>query len=174
MNLTRRPYFLLAFLLCTGFAWGCGRPGADSAPASSAPSAASAEPAAKVVSPSTSVSEERAPASPGNAVYDETAQQITSKPGSHFSVLLPASIGTPMKWRIEPAPDPAILSVLAESYSEAPPSDCPGCTGYGGTRRFDFAAKSAGKLTLDFAYRSLTAAKGPAEKQVHLVVTVVP
>jgi predicted secreted protein len=154
----------------------CSRPGSDTAPASSVvsvPTATTAEPASAPVASSAAPPSATATASAVN-VYGQTTHQISVKPGARFSVLLPASIGTPMKWRIDPTPDAAVLSVLGESYADAPPADCADCTGYAGTRRFDFDAKAPGKVALDFAYRPLTQPKGPAEKQVHIDVSVAP
>ena len=79
-----------------------------------------------------------------------------------------------MKWCIDPGPDAAVLGLLDESYADAPPSDCADCTGYSGTRRFDFEAKAPGNVALDFSYRPLTQPKAPAEKQVHIDVRVSP
>jgi predicted secreted protein len=110
--------------------------------------------------------------SAGSPAYGQTTRQINGKPGERFSVLLPASIGTPMKWRIDVTPDSAVLAVAGESYTDAPPSDCADCIGYAGTRRFDFEAKGPGKAALDFSYRPLTQPKAPAEKQVHIDVSV--
>jgi predicted secreted protein len=157
----------------------CSRPGSDTAPVSSAASVPTATteptsaPVAASVAPSAASPGATAVASAVN-VYGQTTHQISVKPGARFSVLLPASIGTAMKWRIDPTPDAAVLSVLGESYADAPPADCADCTGYAGTRRFDFDAKAPGKVALDFAYRPLTQPKGPAEKQVHIDVSVAP
>jgi predicted secreted protein len=169
-------YFALLAALVSA---ACSRPGSNSAPASSAVSVPSAtstlapEPQASAAAPAASAAVPAA-ASAGNPVYGQASHQINSKPGEHFSVLLPASIGTPMKWRIDVAPDSAVLAVLGESYTDAPPSDCADCTGYAGTRRFDFEAKGPGKVPLDFSYRPLTQPKAPAEKQVHIDVSVAP
>src|SRR6478736_54736 len=169
-----------AFALGAFLLFACSRPGANTSPASSAvstPSAAEPE-ASSSSAPAPAVS---APVAGGAqvaantpAVYAQGTRQISAKPGARFSVLLPASIGTPMKWRIDPAPESAVLSVLGESYADAPPADCSDCTGYSGTRRFDFEAKNPGKTVLNFEYRPLTEPKGPSEKQVHIDVSVAP
>jgi hypothetical protein len=161
-----------ASLLGVFAAVGCSRPGADTAPASSVLTAPGAVVASGAPTPEPTPSATPGTTSATNHVYSQATRQITAKPGERFSVVLPASIGTPMKWRIDPAPDAAILGVLGESYTDSPPSDCADCTGYAGTRRFDFEAKVPGKLALDFGYRPLTQPKAPPEKQVHIDVSV--
>ncbi|HEY5372655.1 MAG TPA: protease inhibitor I42 family protein [Polyangiaceae bacterium] len=169
--------------LCVLAVVGCSRPGSETAPAASVATApvatavtSSTVPAAEPPASVTSAVASAAPAAAnaGAHVYGQTSHQIAAKPGEHFSVLLPASIGTPMKWRIDLAPDAAVLGLLGESYADAPPSDCADCTGYTGTRRFDLDAKAPGNVALDFSYRPLTQAKAPAEKQVHIDVRVSP
>ncbi len=114
--------------------------------------------------------EAKAPEKP--ASYDASTKAITAKAGTHFSLLLPANVTTPMKWRMQPAPDAAVLSVAGESYSDTPPADCAGCTGYPGTKRFDFDAHAAGKQTLHLSYGSLTDPKAKPEKELTIDVTV--
>ena len=130
---------------------------ATAVPAASAPSASAAAPASKA---------------PETASYDENTKAITAKAGSRFSLLLPANVSTPMKWRIQPAPDTAILIVAGERYAETPPANCAGCTGYPGTKRFDFDAHGAGKQTLHLSYGSLTDPKAKPEKVLTIDVTV--
>jgi predicted secreted protein len=112
------------------------------------------------------------PAAEKAATYDANTKAITAKAGTHFALLLPATISTPMKWRMQPAPDAAVLSVVGESYSDTPPADCAGCTGYPGTKRFDFEAHAPGKQTLHLAYGSLTDPKAKPEKELTIDVTV--
>jgi predicted secreted protein len=113
-----------------------------------------------------------APAS--DRTYAEGAKSISAKPGERFAVALPANVTIPMKWRIEPAPDAALLKLLEEKYFDEPPMGCDGCTGYGGTRVFSFEARGAGKTTLHFALKPLTNPAAKAEKEVSIEVTVGP
>ena len=163
-----------AFVLGACLFFACSRPGSNTAPASGAASIASA-PEPPAASASAEVPAQAAPsAASAPSVYGQATRQIGAKPGAHFSVLLPASIATPMKWRIDPTPDVAVLALLGESYADAPPADCSDCSGYAGTRRFDFEAKAPGKATLDFQYRPLTQPKAPPEQHVHIDVSVAP
>lgn len=108
----------------------------------------------------------------GAHTYSDTTTNISAAVGESFVVALPANVTVPMKWRLEPPPDPKLLTTGDEKYVEQPPAGCPGCTGYGGTRLFSFAAAGAGKGTLHFALRPLTDPHGPAQKEVSIAVEV--
>jgi hypothetical protein len=86
-------------------------------------------------------------------------------------VALPANVTTPMKWRIEPEPDAAVLALADRRYADQPPADCAGCTGYGGTDSFTFETKGAGAATLHFRYLPLRG-EGPAQREVSIEVRV--
>ncbi|MEP7051522.1 MAG: protease inhibitor I42 family protein [Pseudomonadota bacterium] len=156
--------------LCAGaLLIACSKPSpAPVAPASAASLPSEAETAAPPPSsppPATTATEQV-------ASYDENTKTITAKAGAHFSLLLPANVTTPMKWRIQPTPDAAVLTLAGESYSETPPAGCAGCTGYPGTKRFDFEAHARGKQTLHVSYGSLTDPSAKPEKELRIVVTV--
>jgi hypothetical protein len=106
------------------------------------------------------------------AVYDETARKIEAKVGGRFAVLLPTDFSTPMKWRIEPWPDPEVLRLVSQSYTSRPPLDCQGCKGYIGTRRFEFEVQGAAALRLRFLYRELSQLEGPGQREVTYDVTL--
>ena len=166
----------LCSALCCGFVLAaCSKPsptpvGPDSAV--SVPSAAAPETAAPPASAPPTMAAAKPAEKAAPATYDVNTKSITAKAGTHFALLLPATISTPMKWRIQPAPDAAVLSVAGESYSDTPPADCAGCTGYPGTKRFDFDAHAAGKQTLHLSYGSLTDPKAKPEKELTIDVTV--
>lgn len=110
------------------------------------------------------------PRANGPRTYADSTTDIAAAVGESFVVALPANVTVPMKWRLEPPPDPKLLTTGDETYVEHPPADCPGCTGYGGTRLFRFTAAGAGKLTLHFALRPLTDPHGDARKEVSIAV----
>jgi hypothetical protein len=104
--------------------------------------------------------------------YDAATTSIEAAVGETFNVAVPSNITVPMKWRLEPPPDPKLLASGGDKYVEEPPPGCPACTGYGGTRVFSFVATGAGTLTLHLALRPLTDANGPAQKEVSVAVTI--
>jgi len=165
------PRLLLPFVLS-------GVPLACKAAPETAPPGASAPTAATVVSPppagpTVPTEATAAPvASPGAHVYADSTTSIQVAPGEHFSVALPANITVPMKWRLEPPPDPNLLGAGEDKYVEAPPADCATCTGYGGTRIFPFTAIGQGKVTLRFALRPLTDPHGTSQKDVTIAVEI--
>jgi predicted secreted protein len=117
------------------------------------------------------------PVAPGAAAgaprtYPDSTSSIVAVTGERFFVALPANITVPMKWRLEPAPDAKLLAVGEEKYENQPPPDCPGCTGYGGTRTFTFTAAGPGKLELHFTLRPLTDVHGPILKEVKMDVEI--
>ncbi len=108
----------------------------------------------------------------GTRTYADSTTTISAAVGESFVVALPANVTVPMKWRLEPPPEPKLLRTGDEKYVEHPPADCPRCTGYGGTRLFNFTAAGAGKLTLHFALRPLTDPHGAAQKEVSISVEI--
>jgi len=108
----------------------------------------------------------------GPRTYPDSTANISAAVGESFVVALPANVTVPMKWRLEPPPDPKLLTTGDEKYVEQPPADCPGCTGYGGTRLFGFTGAGSGKLTLHFALRPLTDPHGAAQKEVSIAVEI--
>lgn len=112
------------------------------------------------------------PAANGARTYGDSTTSISAAVGESFVVALPANVTLPMKWRLEPPPEPKLLTVGDEKYVEQPPADCPGCTGYGGTRLFSFSAAGPGKGTLHFALRPLTDPHGAAQKELSIAVEV--
>ncbi|MEO7032766.1 MAG: protease inhibitor I42 family protein [Polyangiaceae bacterium] len=160
---------LCSFLCCSALLAACSKPGPTAVGPDSAVSVPTATaPAASPTSAPTP--DAKAPEKP--AAYDVNTKSITAKSGTHFVLLLPATISTPMKWRMQPPPDAAVLTLAGESYTEAPPTDCAGCTGYPGTKQFEFEAHAAGKQTLHLAYGSLTDPKAKPEKELSIDVTV--
>jgi predicted secreted protein len=103
--------------------------------------------------------------------YDASTKRIEAKVGERFTVALPANIATPMRWRIA-APASSQLSAPTESYHDAPPAECTGCTGYAGTRMLSFEALQAGTTTLKLAYGSLTDPSAPPEREVVIEVLI--
>lgn len=159
----------LLCVLCAGaLLIACSKP----SPAPVAPASAASPPSASEVAAPPRKLPTEAKASEPAPSYDEHTKAITAKAGAHFSVLLPANVTTPMKWRIQPAPNAAVLTLAGESYSETPPTNCAGCTGYPGTKRFDFNAQGAGKETLHLSYGSLTDASAKPEKELSIAITV--
>jgi predicted secreted protein len=111
-------------------------------------------------------------ASPPARIYDASTTSIDVNVGDAFNVALPSNITVPMKWRVEPQPDPKLLAGGDDKYVEEAPPGCSACTGYGGTRLFPFAATGAGTVTLHFTYRPLSDAQGPAQKEVTITVNI--
>ena len=138
-------------------------PGASAPVATTAPAAQAPPPAASAGPPG---------AAGTTRVYAESSASIQASVGEKFSVALPANITVPMKWRLEPPPDAKLLALGGERYVDQPPADCSGCTGYGGTRIFDFAATGSGNVKLHFALRPLSDPQGTAQKEVSIDVTV--
>jgi predicted secreted protein len=146
-----------------------------SAPEADGPSLPTQAELPAAVSPTPSAASDgpaAATAAPTSSTYDESVRSIEVAVGGSFVVALPANITTPMRWRIEPAPDTALLSV-SETYADTPPPVCKGCAGYPGTRSFSFEAHAPGKLTLHFAYRPLTDPKAAAEQELDVQVNVI-
>jgi len=135
--------------------------GAAKAPEPSVPEPNAPEPSAPVPSTPT-------PA----ATYDASTKRIEAKVGERFTVALPANIATPMRWRVVSSPTSSPLSAPTESYHDAPPAECTGCTGYAGTRMLSFEALQAGSTTLKLAYGSLTDPSAPPEREVVIEVLV--
>jgi predicted secreted protein len=165
----------LPVLAALAFGVACKASPETAPPGASSPNDAAATAAPATAAPPPSASD--APASPppaaaGPHVYPDSAGSIQAVAGEHFSVALPANITVPMKWRLEPPPDAKVLAVGEEKYVEQPPADCPGCTGYGGTRLFAFTAAGPGSASLHFALRPLTDPKGAAQKEVTIGVVV--
>jgi predicted secreted protein len=142
-------------------------PGPGPTPPPPGPAATTASPAGSTPAPTAPAP----PAGPGRT-YPESTRSIQATAGERFFVALPANITVPMKWRIEPPPDPKLLDVGEEKYENQPPADCPGCAGYGGTRTFSFTAAGPGKLQLHFTLRPLTDVKGPILKEVKIDVEI--
>ena len=168
---------LCSILCCSVVLAACSKPspapvGPDSAVSVPSPTESAPAPPSAPSSVSSSAVATKPAGKTAPATYDVNTQSITAKAGAHFALLLPATISTPMKWRIQPAPDAAVLSVAGESYSDAPPADCAGCTGYPGTKRFDFDTHAAGKQSLHLSYGSLTDPKAKPEKELTIDVTV--
>ncbi len=136
-------------------------------PGASAPTTATTLPSPPGAAPIASGS-----TAPVPRTYDAATTSIQAAVGEAFNVALPSNITVPMKWRVEPPPDPKILAGGDDKYVEQPPAECPGCAGYGGTRIFPFVATAPGIVTLHFALRPLSDAKGPAEKEVTINVTI--
>jgi len=103
-------------------------------------------------------------ASSDGRIYDQTTQNIDVAANGRFTVALEANVTTPLEWKLEPEPNPAILALAGRQYSDSPPPGCPGCTGYGGTDAFSFVAKGPGEATLHFAYRELRPGTPPAKE----------
>lgn len=104
-------------------------------------------------------------APPGDSrVYDQTTQNIDVTANGRFTVALEANVTTPLEWKLEPEPNPAVLTLAERKYTDDPPPGCPGCTGYGGTDAFSFVAKGPGEATLHFAYRELKPGTPPAKE----------
>lgn len=163
---------VLACALAFALAIGCRSAPEPLAPTVTTP--ATAEPSLQPEPPEPGAPQ-HAPAPPGEPaipIYDASAKTIEVASGARFIVALPANIATPMRWRIEPTPAVGVLSTPTESYHDAPPADCAGCTGYPGTRVFAFEALGVGKTTLRLVYRSLTDAKAKPEQEVVIEVTV--
>ncbi len=140
-----------------------------------APAASPAPPpAATTGAPALATSPPVAAAPPAGSprTYPESTRNIQAVAGEKFQVALPANITVPMKWRLEPPPEPNLLSVGEEQYEDQPPPACPGCAGYGGTRTFTFTAAGPGKLELHFTLRPLTDVKGPILKEVRIDVEI--
>lgn len=109
---------------------------------------------------------------PGDSrIYDQTTQNIDVPANGRFTVVLEANVTTPLEWKLEPEPNPAVLALAERKYTDAPPPGCPACTGYGGTDAFSFVAKAPGEATLHFAYRELKPGTPPA-KEVTIRVRV--
>jgi predicted secreted protein len=155
---------------CAGtLAFACKTSPETAPPGASAPTAAAAQPAPP--SPAPAVSGSAGAAAPPRT-YDSSTKTIDVAVGDAFNVALPSNITVPFKWRVEPPPDPKILAGGDDKYVEQPPADCAACTGYGGTRLFPFAATAPGTVTLHFAQRPLSDAKGPAQKEVTITVNI--
>jgi predicted secreted protein len=120
----------------------------------------------------TSVSDAAPPAANGPRTYPDSTTSISAAVGETFAVALPANVTVPMKWRLEPPPEPKLLAVGEEKYVEQPPADCAGCVGYGGTRLFAFTGAGAGKGTLHFALRPLSEPHGAAQKEVSIAFEI--
>jgi hypothetical protein len=157
---------------------GCKTSPETAPPGASAPvTSPGSSPAAPPPTPSSTAGTPAPPAAaspPAGAArtYPESTRSIQATAGERFFVALPANITVPMKWRIEPPPDPKLLDVGEEKYENQPPPACPGCAGYGGTRTFSFTAAGPGKLELHFTLRPLTDAKGPILKEVKIDVEI--
>jgi len=136
-------------------------------PGASAPTAATSLP-----SPPTGATTAPGATTPVPRTYDAATTSIEAGVGDAFNVALPSNITVPMKWRVEPQPDPKILAGGDDKYVEQPPAECPGCAGYGGTRLFPFVATAPGSVTLHFALRPLSDPKGAAQKEVTIKVTI--
>ena len=158
-------YVLFGFTAALTFA--CKTAPETAPPGASAPTAATSLP-----SPLGAATPPSRAATPVPRTYDAGTTSIQAAVGEAFNVALPSNITVPMKWRVEPPPDPKILAGGDDKYVEQPPAECPGCAGYGGTRIFTFAATAPGIVTLHFALRPLSDAKGPAEKEVTINVTI--
>lgn len=100
----------------------------------------------------------------GARVYDETVQNIDVAPGGRFTIALSANMSTPLEWKLEPEPNPAVLAAAGRRYTDAPPPGCSGCVGYPGTDAFTFEAKGPGEAALHFAYRELKKDAPPAKE----------
>jgi predicted secreted protein len=139
-----------------------------------APAASPAPPPAATTGAPVEASPTAAATPPAGAprTYPDTTLRIQAVAGERFHVALPSNITVPMKWRLEPPPDPKLLSAGEEKYENQPPPDCPGCAGYGGTRTFTFTAAGPGKLELHFTLRPLTDIKGPILKEVRIDVEI--
>jgi predicted secreted protein len=125
-----------------------------------------------------SVSGGSAPVPPGAPsaaprVYDQSVQSIDVAVGGRFTIALEANITTPLEWKLEPDPNPAVLALGERKYTDEPPVGCVACTGYGGTDSFSFVAKGPGEATLHFAYRELKPGMPPA-KEITVRVRVSP
>ena len=114
-----------------------------------------------------------APVASGSRIYDETVQTIEAHPNEGFVIALKANVTTPMEWRIEPAPDSGVVVLSGRNYTDSPPPGCSGCTGYGGTDSFSFAAKGSGETDLRFAYGPLGKKDAPPSRTVTVHVRVV-
>ena len=109
---------------------------------------------------------------PGGArVYDQNAQTVEVQRGGRFTIALEANVTTPLEWKLEPEPSPAVVGLAGRQYTDAPPPGCQACTGYAGTDAFTFVANGPGEATLHFAYRELRPGTPPAkEVTVHVSV----
>ena len=165
------PHFGLRFLILAGvLGLACKTAPETAPPGASAPTTALAPlPPSPTSAPSPAPTNAAAGAP---RTYDAATTSIEAAVGEAFNVALPSNITVPMKWRLEPPPDPKLLAAGDDKYVEEPPPGCPACTGYGGTRIFSFAATGAGTLTLHFALRPLTDPHGPAQKEVSIAVTI--
>ena len=160
---------VLVFAFLGTLAFACKTSPETAPPGASAPTAVTALPSPPGAP--TSAPAATAPAAPPRT-YDATTTSIDVAVGEAFNVALPSNITVPMKWRVEPPPDPKVLAGGDDKYVEQPPADCPGCTGYGGTRLFPFSATAPGTVTLHFALRPLSDAHGPAQKKLTITVTI--
>lgn len=97
-------------------------------------------------------------------VYDETVQLVDVAMNGRFTIALPANVTTPLEWKLEPDPDPALLGLAERKYTDTPPPGCQGCTGYPGTDAFTFVAKGPGEAALHFAYREIRKGAPPAKE----------
>jgi predicted secreted protein len=138
-------------------------------PGASAPTAVTSLPSSPSVAATPTASSWTTPVP---RTYDAATTRVEAGVGEAFNVALPSNITTPMKWRVEPPPDPKLLAGGDDKYVEQPPAECPGCAGYGGTRIFPFVATAPGSVKLHFALRPLSDAKGPAQKEVTIDVTI--
>ncbi len=107
-------------------------------------------------------------------VYDEQTQGISARVGERFGVALPGNITTPLKWSLDSASMSDLVTLSAQSYSDAPPPGCTGCLGYPGTAHFVFDAAQEGTTTLRFAYRKLGQTSGQAKRELSIHLTVTP
>jgi len=114
-----------------------------------------------------------APPAGGSApVYDEAAQVIDAHPNDHFAVALKANVTTPFEWRLDPAPNPAVVSLSGHEYTDAPPPGCSTCVGYGGTDSFSFVATGAGETDLHFQYARVSKGDSPPARTLNVHVRV--
>ncbi len=166
-----KPDFALRFLTLAGvLTLACKTAPETAPPGASAPTAATTPLPPGPTDTATTAATSAATGTP--RTYDASTTSIEAAVGETFNVAVPSNITVPMKWRLEPAPDPKLLASGGDKYVEEPPPGCPACTGYGGTRVFSFVATGAGTLTLHFALRPLTDANGPAQKEVTVAVTI--
>jgi predicted secreted protein len=158
---------IFAFGFAAALALACKTSPETAPPGASAPTAVTTLPSSTSPAPT-------APrqATPVPRTYDASTTSVTVAVGEAFNIALPGNITVPMKWRVEPRPDPKILAQGDDTYVEQPPAECPGCAGYGGTRVFPFTATAPGTVTLHFTLRPLSDPKGPAQKEVTVTVTI--
>jgi predicted secreted protein len=97
-------------------------------------------------------------------IYDDKVTSIEAGPNGSFTIALPANVSTPLEWKLEPEPNPAILALSGRKYTDSPPAGCQACTGYPGTDAFTFVAKGPGEAVLHFVYRELRKDAPPARE----------